>query len=51
MNSICKTDMTPDCVCNNKPLQEDITKCIKAACTVKESLRTFMSLLFDIKPS
>ncbi|KAL2142000.1 hypothetical protein VTI28DRAFT_1736 [Corynascus sepedonium] len=38
MNSICKTDMTPDCVCNNKPLQEDITKCIKAACTVKESL-------------
>ncbi|KAL2150178.1 hypothetical protein VTH82DRAFT_7854 [Thermothelomyces myriococcoides] len=38
MDSACRKDPTPACVCTNEPLQEQVTLCIKANCTVKEAL-------------
>ncbi|AEO54559.1 hypothetical protein MYCTH_2033980, partial [Thermothelomyces thermophilus ATCC 42464] len=38
MDSACKRDPTPACVCTNEPLQKQVTLCIKANCTVKEAL-------------
>ncbi|KAH7142753.1 putative PTH11-type G-protein coupled receptor protein [Dactylonectria estremocensis] len=38
-NSICSATNTT-CICSNEPLQGNITACVTASCTVKESLTT-----------
>ncbi|EAQ89514.1 hypothetical protein CHGG_06133 [Chaetomium globosum CBS 148.51] len=38
LKSDCAKDPTPACICTNAPLQREITICVTANCTVKESL-------------
>ncbi|KAH6854782.1 CFEM domain-containing protein [Chaetomium sp. MPI-CAGE-AT-0009] len=38
LQSDCAKDPTPACICTNAPLQHEITLCVAANCTVKQTL-------------
>ncbi|KAK4099846.1 hypothetical protein N658DRAFT_516969 [Parathielavia hyrcaniae] len=37
-HSTCATNLTTACICNNAPLQAEVSLCVAASCTMKESL-------------
>ncbi|KAK4233325.1 hypothetical protein C8A03DRAFT_38969 [Achaetomium macrosporum] len=39
-HSTCSTNLTAACICTNTPLQDQITLCVSANCTVKQALVT-----------